>query len=201
MAGSETRPYGMFHKLSTNGACLQSRTRLISLFLRWLLLPIPGLAGHLSTMTAAILVHPGSLSLVTFRSDGQGSSCSLSTHTHLALPSRFPSGVQPEVTVSPTNNHAFVWAPGGSVVWEYDARGRRVGEMSGPSSSAAAGGSHAKDGKRLQAAIPLGKSEAGAERVMLVMRDGRAIVMRKEGSWTLSWETRVRSGSPLPASA
>ncbi|BEI84255.1 hypothetical protein CcaverHIS002_0408590 [Cutaneotrichosporon cavernicola] len=63
-----------------------------------------------------ILVHPTSLSL-------------LNPPTHLSLPSRFPPS--PPRSAASQNGNTFIWA--GPTVWEYDGRGRRVGELTLPS--------------------------------------------------------------------
>ncbi|WOO81000.1 uncharacterized protein LOC62_03G004528 [Vanrija pseudolonga] len=89
-------------------------------------------------MGTTLLVHPTSLSLLTLRrasaSSGSGASASptfrtVQSSTPLALPSRFPASATPHAAVRP-NGHVYVYARSAPVVWEYDARGRRIGEIS-----------------------------------------------------------------------
>lgn len=70
----------------------------------------------------ALLVHPAGLSLTSLFSNAP--------RTPVPLPSRFPDA--PPQT-SHHNGATFVFAKGYPVVWEYDARGRRIGELQGGS--------------------------------------------------------------------
>lgn len=85
----------------------------------------------LVAMSTAILVHPTSLTLTPLPLPTPSTS-SDSQPQHLALPTRFPSAA-PHSAHAP-NGNTFIWSTS-STVWEYDARGRRVGEISLPSSS------------------------------------------------------------------
>lgn len=87
-------------------------------------------------MGTTLLVHPTSLSLLTLRrasaSSANGASPTFRTiqsSTPLALPSRFPASATPHGVVGP-NGHVYVYARAAPVVWEYDPRGRRIGELS-----------------------------------------------------------------------
>ncbi|GMK56781.1 hypothetical protein CspeluHIS016_0306210 [Cutaneotrichosporon spelunceum] len=75
----------------------------------------------------AILVHPTSLSLLPPSS----SSSRPPTPLPLPLPSRFPRS-SPRSAATP-GGHTFIWSASGTTLWEYDPRGRRVGELSVPS--------------------------------------------------------------------
>jgi hypothetical protein len=48
--------------------------------------------------------------------------------TPLPIPSRFPSTSIAQTATSPSG-HIFLWCDAVNIVWEYDARGRRVGEI------------------------------------------------------------------------
>lgn len=82
---------------------------------------------------SALVVHPSALALVPIKP-----TTSTAASTPLALPSRFPSGGLPRAAAGPTG-HTYLYAANtsgtasGSVVWEYDSKGRRVGEMTGSS--------------------------------------------------------------------
>lgn len=73
-----------------------------------------------ATMSTTLLVHPTSLSLTTLPRVGPS--------TPLPFPTRFPKGAEPRTAMSPVG-HTYLWADSMPVVWEYDSRGRRVGEI------------------------------------------------------------------------
>ncbi|CAK9780157.1 hypothetical protein CC85DRAFT_82526 [Cutaneotrichosporon oleaginosum] len=94
--------------------------------------------SHTTTTTttmSAILVHASSLSLAT-----------PSTSTPISLPSRFPRA-PPRSTSAPSGN-VFIWAD--ARLWEYDALGRRKGELALPVPPAAV----AADARALAVALP-----------------------------------------------
>lgn len=88
-------------------------------------------SNTLRNMTA-ILVHPTSLSLATipYPSRSSSSSPAFEEVQLLPLPNRFPS--QAPNSTSAANGNTFIWAS--STVWEYDALGRRRGELTAPTS-------------------------------------------------------------------
>jgi hypothetical protein len=65
-----------------------------------------------------------------------------------------------------------VFSPSSSVVWEYDSRGRRVGEMSPPAGSSG----------KIGMVCPLGKSKEGRESVVISC-GSELRIMEKDGVW------------------
>jgi len=52
----------------------------------------------------------------------------VTSSTPLPIPSRFPSTSTPQTSVSPSG-HIYLWCGEVNIVWEYDIKGRRVGEI------------------------------------------------------------------------
>jgi hypothetical protein len=52
----------------------------------------------------------------------------LESSTPLPIPSRFPTTSTPQTAVSPSG-HVYLWCGEINVVWEYDSKARRVGEI------------------------------------------------------------------------
>ena len=46
----------------------------------------------------------------------------------LSIPSRYPEGSKPQITISP-NGHFYLYAKSGTIIWEYDSRGKRSSEV------------------------------------------------------------------------
>ncbi len=76
--------------------------------------------------TTALVFHLEGPSLVSLTNS---SSPQKTASSPLALPYRFPKSSSPLAAISPAG-HVYLYAQGGSHVWEYDALGRRVSEMS-----------------------------------------------------------------------
>lgn len=115
-------------------------------------------------MSSTLLVHPTSLALTTLPRVG-------SAPTPLQFPTRFPSGASPRTAMSP-NGHTYLWADSLPVVWEYDSRGRRVGEI--------------KLGSRERIAA------VGCGDGVVIASSGSAGVWRRvEGKWTRMGELEV----------
>jgi hypothetical protein len=75
------------------------------------------------TMPAILLTHMKGASISTLDSSND-----MASSTQLPIPSRFPSTSTPQTAVSPSG-HVYLWCGEVNVVWEYDNRGKRVGEI------------------------------------------------------------------------
>lgn len=76
-------------------------------------------------MTTVLVTHAAGAHLASFSAETQGSTSSTTT---LPLPSRFPTKTTPQTAVAPSG-HIFLWATSCDITWEYDSKGRRVGEI------------------------------------------------------------------------
>jgi hypothetical protein len=76
-------------------------------------------------MTAILLTHAkgATISTIDFTQ-----TTTLRSSTSLPIPSRFPPTSIPQTSVSPSG-HIYLWCPEINIVWEYDSRARRVGEI------------------------------------------------------------------------
>jgi hypothetical protein len=74
-------------------------------------------------MPAILLTHPKGATISTLDSSNK-----LTSSTPLPIPSRFPSTSTPQTAVSPSG-HIYLWCGEVNVVWEYDSKGKRVGEI------------------------------------------------------------------------
>lgn len=77
-------------------------------------------------MPAVLLTHTEGATIATF--DSTSSQAGLRSSTPLPIPSRFPATSTPQTAVSPSG-HVYLWCHEVNVVWEYDPKARRVGEM------------------------------------------------------------------------
>ena len=75
------------------------------------------------TMPAILLTHTKGATTSTLDSSNK-----LRSSTPLPIPSRFPSTSTPQTAVSPSG-HIYLWCGEVNIVWEYDVKGRRVGEI------------------------------------------------------------------------
>jgi len=74
-------------------------------------------------MPAILLTHTKGATTSTLDSSNK-----LRSSTPLPIPSRFPSTSTPQTAVSPSG-HIYLWCGEVNIVWEYDVKGRRVGEI------------------------------------------------------------------------
>jgi len=74
-------------------------------------------------MPAILLTHPKGATISTLDPSKQ-----LTSSAPLPIPSRFPSTSTPQTAVSPSG-HIYLWCGEVNVVWEYDDKGKRVGEI------------------------------------------------------------------------
>jgi hypothetical protein len=74
-------------------------------------------------MPALLLTHPKGATIRTMDPSNKSTSS-----TPLPIPSRFPSTSTPQTAVSPSG-HIYLWCGEVNVVWEYDNKGKRVGEI------------------------------------------------------------------------
>jgi hypothetical protein len=74
-------------------------------------------------MPAILLTHPKGATISTPDPSNKSTSS-----TPLPIPSRFPSTSTPQTAVSPSG-HIYLWCGEVNVVWEYDHKGKRVGEI------------------------------------------------------------------------
>lgn len=74
-------------------------------------------------MSTTLLVHPRSLALTTLPRVGNSSS------TPLPFPTRYPKDAVPRTKLSSFSSHTYLWCDSLPIVWEYDSKGRRVGEI------------------------------------------------------------------------
>ncbi|EJT45235.1 hypothetical protein A1Q1_06373 [Trichosporon asahii var. asahii CBS 2479] len=118
-------------------------------------------------MSTTLLVHPTSLSLTTLPRVGPS--------TALQFPTRFPKGAEPRTAMSPAG-HTYLWADSLPVVWEYDSKGRRVGEI------------------KLTSSRERVKAVGCGEGVVIASTAGTGIWKRVEGKWTRTTELE----QPLP---
>lgn len=131
-------------------------------------------------MTTILVTQQHSASIATLLSDPVGSQ--LSGRTPLPLASRYPAQSTPRTAVAPSG-HIFLWTDSTSVVWEYDSRGRRVGEISAKC-------------KRIKRVLGLGKVE---RHETAIIDDGAGLRVWRKGG-TGIWEMRRTidvGGSPL----
>jgi len=77
-------------------------------------------------MPAVLLTHTKGANLASL--DSTSSHAGLRSSTPLPIPSRFPATSTPHTAASPSG-HVYLWCPEINVVWEYDAKARRVEEM------------------------------------------------------------------------
>jgi hypothetical protein len=75
------------------------------------------------TMPAILLTHFKGATISTL-----DPSSNSTPSTPLPIPSRFPSTSTPQTSVSPSG-HVYLWCGEVNVVWEYDNKGKRVGEI------------------------------------------------------------------------
>lgn len=78
-------------------------------------------------MTTLLVTHLEGASLITLRKD-EGETTTVANTVQLPLPSRYPGKTTPQTAVAPSG-HIFLWSSAGDIVWEYDIKGRRVGEI------------------------------------------------------------------------
>lgn len=83
--------------------------------------------AHPITPTNLLLVHPSGLSLASLPRIKTNTTL---TSAGLPFPSRFPHATTPRISTSAHGGSVYLWYEGGGVVWEYDARGRRISEFS-----------------------------------------------------------------------
>ena len=76
-------------------------------------------------MPAILLTHAKGASISTYDPSNQ---TTVSSSTPLPIPSRFPQTSTPQTAVSPSG-HIYLWCIEVNVIWEYDSRGKRVGEI------------------------------------------------------------------------
>lgn len=76
-----------------------------------------------STMPAILLHFPTGATISWLDSSNK-----VTSSTPLPIPSRFPSTSTPQTSVSPSG-HIYLWCGEVNVIWEYDTKGRRVGEI------------------------------------------------------------------------
>jgi len=74
-------------------------------------------------MPAILLSHPRGATISAL-----DPSNNLTSSTPLPIPSRFPSTSTPQTAVSPSG-HIYLWCGEVNVVWEYDNKGKRIGEI------------------------------------------------------------------------
>jgi hypothetical protein len=74
-------------------------------------------------MPAILLTHQEGATISTLDPSNRFTSM-----TPLPIPSRFPSTLTPQTAVSPSG-HIFLWCDEVNIVWEYDNKGKRVGEI------------------------------------------------------------------------
>lgn len=75
------------------------------------------------TMPAILLTHANGAVVSTL-----DASKHIIASTPLPIPSRFPTTSTPQTAVSPSG-HIYLWCGEVNVIWEYDYRGKRVGEI------------------------------------------------------------------------
>lgn len=109
-------------------------------------------------------MHPASLSLTTLPRVGPS--------TPLQFPTRFPKGAEPRTSMSPAG-HTYLWADSLPVVWEYDSRGRRVGEI------------------KLNSSRERVRAVGCGEGVVIATTAGVGVWKRVEGKWTRTAELEV----------
>ena len=76
-------------------------------------------------MPAILLTHAKGASISTYDTSNP---TTVSSSTPLPIPSRFPQTSTPQTAVSPSG-HIYLWCIEVNVIWEYDSRGKRVGEI------------------------------------------------------------------------
>jgi len=76
-------------------------------------------------MPAILLTHAKGASISTYDTSNP---TTVSSSTPLPIPSRFPQTSTPQTAVSPSG-HIYLWCTEVNVIWEYDSRGKRVGEI------------------------------------------------------------------------
>jgi hypothetical protein len=135
-------------------------------------------------MPTVLLTYAHGASLVDLGAgDSIGQSAVVITNsTSLPIPSRFPSTSTAQTTASPSG-HIYLWCDKVNIVWEYDLRGRRVGEIV------------LKDGpvKRV-----LGAGKVNGKETAVVLHDQGMGVWQKAsaGKWEVQHELEV--GGLLP---
>ena len=76
-------------------------------------------------MPAMLLTHAKGASISTYDTSNP---TTVTSSTPLPIPSRFPQTSTPQTAVSPSG-HIYLWCIEVNVIWEYDSRGKRVGEI------------------------------------------------------------------------
>jgi hypothetical protein len=81
-------------------------------------------------MSAVLLTHAHGATIAhigPFDTKGEAT-VAVTSSISLPIPSRFPKSSTPQTATSPSG-HIFLWCDAVNVVWEYDAKGRRIGEI------------------------------------------------------------------------